>query len=261
MRIVVGDRIVVESERASRSPRRGVIEEILSVDPPRFAVRWRDGHTSIFTPNAGVAKVEGRGRRRRGAAPAEETTGGGIRMSQTLPERRRPQEAQQERFDPIGEFEQMTERMQRLLDRTFGGTLAGARQALERGGWSPVADIEEQDDAYVVQVELPGVKREDVTIELVGNELSVTGEVKEEERQGVVRRRMRRYGRFDYRLTLPDQLDAENVEATLEHGVLTVRVPKAEKAQRRQIDIKSGSGAGSGSRSRASSGSSSRSSS
>jgi HSP20 family protein len=250
MRVLVGDRILVESERASRSPKHGVIEEILSVDPPRFVVRWGDGHTSIFTPNAGVAQIEGRGRLRRGAVPIEATTGGGTRMSQqTLPEHRRSQEVQQqERFDPFGEFEQVTERMQRLLDRTFGGVL-GSRPALERGagGFAPIADIEEQDDAYVVEVELPGVRREDVTIELVGNELAITGEVKEEERQGVVRRRMRRYGRFDYRVTLPDQLDADKVDATLEDGLLTVRVPKAQKAQRRQIDIK---GTNSGSRSR-----------
>jgi len=58
--IGVGDLIVVESERASRSPRYGVIEEVLSIEPPRFAVRWRDGRLSIFTPNAGVARIEGR---------------------------------------------------------------------------------------------------------------------------------------------------------------------------------------------------------
>jgi len=250
MRALAGDRIVIESERASRAPRRGVIEEILSVDPPRFAVRWRDGHTSIFTPNAGVATIEGRSRRLRGAAPTGTRTEGGNRMpQQTLPERRRPEEAQ-ERFDPYGEFEQMTDRMQRLLDRTFGGVW-GSRQALERAGWSPVADIEERDDSYVVQVELPGVKRDDVTIELVGNELAISGEVKEEERQGVVRKRMRRYGRFDYRVALPDHVDADKVEATLDEGLLTVRVPKAEKAQRRQIDIKPGSSASSRSRSKA----------
>jgi HSP20 family protein len=240
MRALVGDRIVVESERASRSPRHGVVEEILSADPPRFAVRWDDGHTSIFTPDAGVAQVEGRGRRGRGAAPIEATRGGGTRMSQqTLPERRR-QQVEPERFDPFGEFEQVTERMQRLLDRTFGGVW-GSRPALfEREGFSPFADIEEQDDAYFVQVELPGVKSDDLAIELVGNELAVTGEVREEQRQGVVRRRMRRYGRFDYRVSLPNQVSADKVDATLEDGLLTVRVPKAEKAQRRQIEIKSG---------------------
>jgi HSP20 family protein len=242
VRVGVGDRVVVESERASRSPREGVIEEVLSVDPPRFVVRWRDGHTSILTPNAGAARV---------LTPHDVRREGGTAMSQTLPERRR-QDVQQERFDPISEFEQVTERMQRLLDRTFGGVW-GARGASERGGWSPVADIEEKDDAYVVQVELPGVKPEDVTIELIGNELSVAGEVKEEQREGVVRRRMRRYGRFEFRVTLPDQLDAEKVDAALEDGVLTLGVPKTERAKRRQIEVKSGSRAGS--HARASSGS------
>jgi HSP20 family protein len=237
-----GDRIVVESERASQSSRDGIIEEVLSVDPPRFAVRWRDGHLSIFTPSAGVARVEGRRGR------TEATKEGGT-MSQTVPERRRPREAEQERFDPFGEFEQVTERMQRLLDRTFGGVW-GPRAPLERGGWSPVADIEEKDDAYVVQAELPGVKPEDVTIELIGNELSITGEVREEQREGVVRRRMRRYGRFDFRVALPNQLNSDKVDASLEDGILTVRVPKAEKAQRRQISITSGGASKSASRSK-----------
>ena len=54
----VKDRIVVESERATQSGRAGVIEEVLAQDPPRFRVRWDDGHTSIFAPSAGVARIE-----------------------------------------------------------------------------------------------------------------------------------------------------------------------------------------------------------
>ena len=154
-------------------------------------------------------------------------------MSQPLSERRQTP-SPQERFDPLGELEQLTERMQRMLDRTFGGFTS---RALERGAWSPLADLEEQDDAYVVQVELPGVKREDVNIELVGNELAISGETREESRQGVVRKSTRRFGGFDYRLTLPNQVDQDKVEAKLGEGVLTVRVPKAERAQRRQIQI------------------------
>lgn len=53
----VGDRIVVESERASRPSRAGVIEEVLHEDPSRVRVRWEDGHTSILTPSAGVARI------------------------------------------------------------------------------------------------------------------------------------------------------------------------------------------------------------
>ena len=60
----VGDRIVVESERAGQSGQAGVIEEVLSQDPQRFRVLWDDGHTSIFAPSAGVARIEGRKRER-----------------------------------------------------------------------------------------------------------------------------------------------------------------------------------------------------
>ena len=56
----VGDRIVVESERAAQPERAGVIEEVLNQDPPRFRVRWGDGRTSIFAPSAGVARIEQR---------------------------------------------------------------------------------------------------------------------------------------------------------------------------------------------------------
>jgi len=102
-----------------------------------------------------------------------------------------------------------------------------------------MVNLEEQDDSYVIEAELPGIKREDVNIELVGNELAISGEVKERERKGVLRRETRRTGRFAYRVTLPDQVDAEKIDAKLTDGVLTVRVPKSERAQRRKIEIKS----------------------
>jgi HSP20 family protein len=157
-------------------------------------------------------------------------------MSQLLPERRRPGTA--ERWEPFQELEQVTERMRRMLEETFGGFGRWPALAPETAGWSPLVDLEEGDDAYVLEAELPGVKREDVDIELVGSELAITGEVKEKERTGIVRRRTRRSGRFDYRVTLPELVDAEQIEASLSEGVLTVRVPKSERAQRKKIAIK-----------------------
>ena len=156
-------------------------------------------------------------------------------MSQLLPERRAGSAPQ--RWEPLSELEQMTDRMRRMLDETFGG-FGGPSPLTERAGWSPLVDIEEVDDAYLVEAELPGVKRQDVEIELVGNELTIAGEIKERERKGIVRRRTRRTGRFDYRVTLPDHVDAEKIEANLAEGVLTVRVPKSERAQRRRIEVK-----------------------
>jgi HSP20 family protein len=157
-------------------------------------------------------------------------------MSQVLPERRSTRG--QERFQPRNELDLMSERMRRMLEQTFG-EMGLASMVTDAAGWAPPVNIEEQDDAYVVEAELPGVKREDVNIELVGNELSITGEVKDQERKGVLRKETRRVGRFEYRVTLPDQVDAEGPEAKLNDGVLTVRVPRSERAQRRRIEVTS----------------------
>jgi HSP20 family protein len=157
-------------------------------------------------------------------------------MSQTLPERRST--VMSERWEPLTELEQMTERMRRMLEQTFGA-FGWSSPLQERAGWSPLVDLEETDDAYVVEAELPGVKREDVNVELVGNELSITGEIKEPERKGAVRRQSRRTGRFAYRVSLPSHLEQERVEAKLDGGILKVTVPKSERAQRRRIEITS----------------------
>jgi uncharacterized protein DUF1918 len=53
-----GDRIVVESERVTQPPRKGVVEEVMAEDPPRLRVRWDDGHTTIFSPQAGAVSIE-----------------------------------------------------------------------------------------------------------------------------------------------------------------------------------------------------------
>ena len=158
-------------------------------------------------------------------------------MSQTLPERRSTPEPQ--RWEPLSELEQMTQRMRRMLDQTFGGFGLQSPLITEGAGWAPLVDIEEQDDAYVLEAELPGVEREDVNIEVAGNELSVTGEIKEKERKGALRRRTRRTGRFEYRVRLAEQVDASKIEASLDRGVLTIRVPKSERTQRQKVEIKS----------------------
>jgi HSP20 family protein len=140
-----------------------------------------------------------------------------------------------ERWQPLRDVEQVNERMRRLLEDTFGGMPAGLAEL----AWTPPVDIEETDDAYVVEAELPGVRREDVSIELAGNELSITGEIKEKERTGIVRRRTRRVGRYELRVVLPDNIDGDKVDAKLKDGVLRVSVPKSERAERRRIEVNS----------------------
>jgi len=151
-------------------------------------------------------------------------------MSQLLPERSR---TGSDGPGSLSELGQLNERMRRMLEQTFGGMLD------EPAGWVPAVDIEELQDAYVVEAEVPGVKREDVNIELSGNELTISGEIKAREREGVIRRRTRRVGDFEFRVVLPNEVNAEGIDAKLNDGVLTVRIPKAERAQRRRIEVKS----------------------
>src|ERR1700677_5323827 len=120
--------------------------------------------------------------------------------------------------------------MDRLAQSVFGG-LTGD------GAWLPAADVVETDSAYVIEVELPGVRREDVDVNLNGNELVVTGDVKERKREGLLRRRTRRIGNFEYRVTLPGDFRADDVEASLAHGVLTVQVPKAQTTKHSKIEV------------------------
>ena len=155
-------------------------------------------------------------------------------MSQMLPERRRSRGTGP--WEPFSELEQLTERMRRMLDQTFGGF--GFEQSPSRG-WTPLVDLEETDDGYVVQAEVPGVKREDIAIELVGSELEIRGECKEREHEGEMRMQTRHSGRFAYRVSLPGHVEAEKIDAKLSDGVLTVRVPKSERAQRQKIEVKS----------------------
>lgn len=135
-------------------------------------------------------------------------------------------------WNPFRELEELQDRMTRLLE-SFGDLRSDALT-----GWAPAVDVEETDEAFVVEAELPGVKRDDVTVEMRNNELMIHGEVHEREREGVLRRRTRRTGQFDYRVTLPGEIDADHVEANLQEGVLRVEVRKAEQAKPRRIEIK-----------------------
>ena len=105
------------------------------------------------------------------------------------------------------------------------------------GAFTPLADVEETDEAYVAEIELPGVALEDVSVEVAGGRLTVTGERKERERVGILRRRTRTVGRFHYEGFLPGEVDEDAVEAALKDGVLTVRAPKPASQRPRRIPV------------------------
>lgn len=135
-------------------------------------------------------------------------------------------------WSPFRELDDLHERMSRLLESSLGDLRTDGVT-----GWVPAVDIEETDEAFVVEADLPGVKRDDVSVELQNNELRIHGEVKERERRGVLRRQTRRTGQFDYRVVLPGEVDTENVEAGLHEGVLRIRIRKNDQAKPRRIEI------------------------
>ena len=137
-------------------------------------------------------------------------------------------------WNPFRELDEIQSRMSRLLESTFGGDATS-----RAGAWTPPVDIEETDDAFVVEAELPDVRREDIDVELNDNELAIHGEIKERERAGILRRQTRRTGQFDYRVTLPGQVDPDSTEASLKDGVLRLKLHKSEGQKRRRIEITS----------------------
>jgi HSP20 family protein len=146
----------------------------------------------------------------------------------SLPVRRSAGQA--DNWRPVRGFEDLYAEMDRLVQSVIGSTGGD-------GAWIPSADIFETDDAYDIEIELPGVRREDVDVRLNGNELVVTGELKERKREGLFRRRTRRRGEFDFRVTLPGDLRADDVEASLAYGVLRVHVPKAQRGKPSNIQV------------------------
>lgn len=138
-------------------------------------------------------------------------------------------------WNPWAELDEATRRLSSLVDRLWPrDTLAplGGGPGWLRDAFTPLADLEETDDAYILEVELPGVDRKDVDVELTGRRLVVTGERTERERVGILRHRTRSVGRFRHEVLLPGDVDPEHVAAKLDRGVLTVTVPKAEAERR-----------------------------
>jgi HSP20 family protein len=106
-------------------------------------------------------------------------------------------------------------------------------------GWTPALDVYDEKDNFVVKVELPGMKKEDINISLHDGVLTVSGERKHEREQkkdGAFRSE-RYFGRFQRSVTLPASVKAGEVKACYKDGVLTIDLPKAEEAKPRQIAV------------------------
>jgi HSP20 family protein len=109
--------------------------------------------------------------------------------------------------------------------------------------WAPALDISERKDAYLVTVELPGLKPEDLDITMEDGLLTIKGERQftSESSEQQFHRVERRYGAFRRSITLPAQVQADHIEATFDNGVLQIVVPKAEEAKPKRIQVRPGS--------------------
>jgi HSP20 family protein len=139
------------------------------------------------------------------------------------------------RWDPFAgliPFDDLFDQMSRLLTNAFPDV---ARISVH--SWSPPVDIQETEDAYLVEADLPGVPPDDVVIDLQGKDLRIGGEYGTTEQGEGEQRQSRRTGRFDYRLTLPGEVKSEACVANLENGVLRLRLPKISASTRQRIPV------------------------
>jgi HSP20 family protein len=130
-------------------------------------------------------------------------------------------------------------RLDSMLNDAFGGWANGESGAVT-SAWLPAVDVMEDKEGVRLTAELPGVRQEDVKISLENGILTIRGEKKSqvEEKSDRVHRVERQYGSFERSFALPTTVDVERIEARFDAGVLTVTLPKAEKAKPRQIEIK-----------------------
>lgn len=110
----------------------------------------------------------------------------------------------------------------------------------------PQCDMEESADHYLLSFDMPGLEKDNIDIEMQGDNLIVTGERRQESARGEGRSRFieRRYGRFERSIRLPQNVKADGIEAEYVNGVLKVAVPKSAESSRHKIKIGSGSSSG-----------------
>ncbi|NVM21549.1 MAG: Hsp20/alpha crystallin family protein [Desulfobacterales bacterium] len=138
---------------------------------------------------------------------------------------------------PLGEFGRLRREMDDLWSRFFGETRLPRIFAQE---WAPSADISETKDNVVVKAELPGLEAKDINVSISGDILTMRGEKKkEEEKKDEHFYCCERYaGSFQRSFQLPIGVKSDKIDATFKNGVLTITLPKAEEAKKKQIEIK-----------------------
>jgi HSP20 family protein len=146
------------------------------------------------------------------------------------------------RWNPFREMEDVQRRMSSLFDWSpfRRSSLTTDQESISVSEWAPLVDIVENDKEYLIKVELPEVRKDDVKVTVEEGTLIIAGERKaEKEEKGRRFHRVERYhGRFERSFTVPDDAESSNVKAEFKDGVLRVHLAKSEKARPKQIEVK-----------------------
>lgn len=144
------------------------------------------------------------------------------------------------RWEPAREVDSLESEVNRVFDAFFG---QGERTGSRARRWVPAMDLVETDDNLVLRADLPGLDRDDVSIEIKDGALTVSGERKaehEEKAEGYYRVE-RSFGSFLRSMTLPQGVEADGVAAEFDNGVLEVRIPKPAERKPHRVEIGAGS--------------------
>jgi HSP20 family protein len=139
------------------------------------------------------------------------------------------------RFEPLAGFSNLRSVFNDLFDENIGRSFA----ELRKSKWYPAVDVLESKDSYLIRAELPGMKREDIKVEVKDGTLILSGERKSEKpAEGVEYRHVERVGaKFWRSFSLPETVKHDGIEASYKDGMLEIRVPRAEEARPRQIEV------------------------
>ena len=143
------------------------------------------------------------------------------------------------RWDPFRELEDMSARLNRLFNQPLARRMPDDEGTL-LADWAPAVDVQETDSEYLVKADLPEVKKEDIRVDIQDGMLSVRGERRQEkEEKGKKFHRIERAsGRFERRLAVPAEVDAQTVVAEFKDGVLKVHLPKSAGAKPKTVEVK-----------------------
>jgi HSP20 family protein len=132
------------------------------------------------------------------------------------------------------------DQLQRELNAPMGKFDSEENGNIATANWAPAVDIKEDDKAFVLLADIPGVDPDDIEVTMDKGVLTIKGERQSEKKteEDNYKRVERQYGVFYRRFTLPDSANADGIEAKSEHGVLSITIPKQEVAQSRRISVK-----------------------